>query len=240
MYLLPPYLCVYEVMHDTMGDDMDTEISLPRAKALLTTSNTSARDTLVLFLPGLSGEAFSTRFAPLVSVALECSLPTARVHAWQDADEVKSHTWSYYHKILDEVLVALKERGFQKIIAVGKSFGGGLLLSYHHSAIVKKILWAPAIGMGEDASFETLKDHSLADIPSFLDLHLAPSYVQADTAQIRIIHGTADTSIPLENSRRVIECAQDGLLIEVPGADHSFKSAEEERALMEATRSFLL
>jgi len=223
-----------------MGDAMDEKITLQNSTLLFSVNESVSTDTVVLFLPGLSGGAFSPRFKNLVDVVLAPGFPIVRVHAWEDATNVESHAWAYYHNVLDEVISNLAERGYVKIIAVGKSFGGGLLLSYQHPSIVKKILWAPAIGIGEDATFDIKMHEKLENVDSFLDLHLNPSHVSADTSAIRIVHGTADTSVPIENSRKIVREARDGKLTEIEDADHSFKSEEEEKELMNATRKFLM
>jgi len=221
-----------------MGD-MDDETSLQMSKVLITKNDESELDTAVLFLPGISGKAFSHRFQPLVDAVLASGFPIARVHGWEDGVDVNSHTWSYYHKVLDEVMRSLDERGYKKIIGIGKSFGGGLLLSYHHPNIVKKILWAPAIGVGDDATFEQHKNDLLSGIASFLDLHLTSGFISDDTAFICIIHGTADNIVPITNSEKIVQYARGGRLTKIEGADHSFKTSHEEQQLMEASRVYL-
>ncbi|MEI7709735.1 MAG: hypothetical protein WCI76_03405 [bacterium] len=194
----------------------------------------------MLFLPGISGQVFSPRFQPLVDVCGDLKLSIARMEAWKNESEVKTKTWAHFLEALDEVSEHLAGLGYSKIIVVGKSFGGVLLLSYHHKNIYKKILWAPAIGMGEVDTFTKQKDISLSEIQSLLDIQLDQNFIKEDPSEICIIHGTKDITIPLENSRHIVASAQHGTLIEIENADHSFKTPEEERRLMEATRNFLL
>jgi dienelactone hydrolase len=219
---------------------MEQKISLSKSEILLTTDDSFSKEVIALFLPGISGQAFSPRFQPLVDVCGDLKLSIARMEAWKDVSDVKTKTWAYFIGALDEVLEHLLNLGYSKIITVGKSFGGGLLLSYHHKNIYKKILWAPAIGVGELDTFTKQKEVNLSDIVSLLDIQLDQNFVKEDSSEICIIHGTKDTSIPLENSRHIVAFAQRGTLVEIEDADHSFKTPEEERRLMEATRGFLL
>jgi len=219
---------------------MEQKTSLSKSEILLTTDDSFLKEAIVLFLPGISGQAFSSRFQPLVDVCGDLKLSIARMEAWKNESEVKTKTWAHFLEALDEVSEHLVGLGYSKIIVVGKSFGGGLLLSYHHKNIYKKILWAPAIGMGEVGTFTKQKDVSLSEIQSLLDIKLDQNFVKEDPSEICIIHGTKDITIPLENSRHIVASAQHGTLIEIENADHSFKTPEEENRLMEATRNFLL
>ena len=49
----------------------------------------------------------------------------------------KEITLTELHAAMSE---GLKHDGFRSIIGIGKSFGGGLLLSYHNDVIVRKVL----------------------------------------------------------------------------------------------------
>ncbi len=194
---------------------------------------------MVLFLPGISGKAFSERFQPLVDVCVRLNLPIARLSAWEGEGEVQAKTWGYFQDAVDEAVRHLLQLGFTNIVAIGKSFGGGLLLSYHNPSISKKILWAPALGVGETDTLSHKRDMALSEVPFLLDLRLSKKFIHEDPAEICIIHGTKDEAIPLENSRTTVAAAQKGSLIEVPDADHSFKTPKEEQELMEATQQFL-
>lgn len=218
---------------------MDTNISLSRSEVLLTKIESSSNEVVVVFLPGISGKAFSERFQPLVNVSLEAGYPIARVSAWESEVDVQAQTYSYFQDAVAEVVDPFLGLGYTQVIAIGKSFGGGLVLSLHHKAIVKKILWAPAIGFTDTETVTRVKDVPLSEIDSLQGIQLSPDYVVADAATINIIHGTADTTFPMETSRKIVSAVVYGSLVEIPDADHSFKTPESERSLLEATRNFL-
>lgn len=218
---------------------MQKEVILSRSTLLLDSPEQKV-DQAVLFLPGISGGVFSSRFQPLVDMALSEGRAIARMGAWQDAEDVETKTLNDLHAAVEEALETLKGEGFETVTGIGKSFGGGLLLSYHTDMIVKKILWAPAIGVTDEGNIDDLKSAKLGEIAHLLDIKLSSSFVHADPAMVCIIHGTKDEVVPLENSRRAIEAATRGTLKVVEGADHSFKTPQEEHVLIEATRGFLV
>ena len=78
----------------------------------------------------------------------------------------------------------------------------------------------------------------LGNIQHLLDIRISEDFIGSDPANIYIIHGTKDEVVPLENSKHAAAAAS-GTLEIVEGADHSFKTEEEEHLLLEATRCFL-
>jgi alpha-beta hydrolase superfamily lysophospholipase len=174
-----------------------------------------------------------------VDVSLENGYAIARVNAWNGEADTQHKTYEYYQSVILEAIEHLQTLGYASIIAIGKSFGGGLLLSVHHNAIVKKILWAPAVGCTDTGNLDELKGVELSHILDILDIKLSTHFVSIDKAQLCFIHGTDDTVVPVQSSRNFAEMNSHASIIEVPGADHSFRSVESERALIEATGQFL-
>ncbi len=219
---------------------MDTTISLPKSELLLSKSDDSSKDTIVLFLPGISGKAFSERFQSVVDISLKNSYPIARMNAWESEVEVQQKTYSYYQSATVEAIEHLKTLGYEKIVAIGKSFGGGLFLSLHHDAIIKKILWAPALGFAQISTLEQLKDKVLSQVENLKEIKLSPEFLSSDNAKLCFIHGTEDAAIPISTSRAFALANPNADIVGVEGADHSFKTPESERKLNEATEQFLM
>jgi alpha-beta hydrolase superfamily lysophospholipase len=217
---------------------MQKEVSVSHSKLLIETPEEST-ESIVLFLPGISGKAFSDRFRPIVDLVLAEGLPIARMHAWEDEADVQSKTLAFFENEIQQVLAYLKDAGYAKVILIGKSFGGGLSLAATDPSVTKKILWAPAIGISEEGTYEELKDTKLNEMNHLLDIQLRAKAIQNDSALICIIHGTADSVIPIANSKTITEAAQHGELEIIEGADHSFKTPKEESALLRATKAFL-
>ncbi len=217
---------------------MHSNISLSKSELLLSKSLDSSKDTITLFLPGISGKAFSDRFQSVVDISLKVGYPIARMNAWED-ETVQQKTYAYYQSAIVETIEYLQTLGYTKIIAIGKSFGGGLFLSLHHDAIIKKILWAPALGFAQTSTLEQLKNEVLSHIGNLKEIKLSPDFISSDTAKLCFIHGTDDTAIPISTSKAFTLANSNAHIIEVAGADHSFKTPESERALNDATEQFL-
>ncbi len=99
-----------------------------------------------------------------------------------------------------------KGREITSKILVGKSAGGRLVVEYQirHKYAKALVLLAAAIKDKEQA--REIK------IP------------------VLIIHGTADPIVPIENSRELAKYLENCTLVEIPGADHSYKGKEQEIA----------
>ncbi len=219
--------------------NMDKNITLSKSELLISKSDDSSKDTIVLFLPGISGKAFSERFKSVVDISLKTGYPIVRMSAWESEEDVQQKTYAYYQSTIVEAIEYFQTLGYSKIIAIGKSFGGGLLLSLHHDAIVKKILWAPAIGFSQITNIDNVKDKILSQIKNLKDIKLSTDFVSSDKAVLCFIHGTNDIAIPISTSRLFALANTNAQIIEIEGADHSFKSPESEQVLNEATEQFL-
>lgn len=196
-------------------------------------------NTALLFIPGVSGKGRSERFSPLVAVALEKGYAIARVDMWDSPEGLSELSLADILSSLTDVVSGLSEIDLTRIILVGKSFGGGLALAFDHLSIVQKIGWAPAFGVGDSSNILEVATKKFAEFETTREIHLGRAELNACDIPIGIIHGTADESIPIENSREIIASVRKGTLIEIPNADHSFKTPESEEALMNATKGLL-
>ena len=196
-------------------------------------------DTCLLFIPGASGGARTGRFAPLVTVALEKGYAIARIDMWENADVLNTLTLNRVLAVLKDAVSVLQKEGFERIILVGKSMGGGIVLIFEHPAVVQKIAWAPAFASADIGNVRDILDTPYSSLERSQDIKIGKAELHAISVPVGIIHGTADTTIPIENSHDIIAALSQGMLIEIAGADHSFKTPNEERELMEATRGLL-
>lgn len=91
-------------------------------------------------------------------------------------------------------------------ILVGKSAGGRLVVEYQIRFKDAKALVLLAAAVKAKEQIREIK------IP------------------VLIIHGTADRVVPIENSRELAKQFENSRLVEVQGADHSYKGKEQETA----------
>ncbi len=194
----------------------------------------------VVFLPGISGGAFSDRFQPLVEACLEAGFAIARVSAWKDAKDVEQRNLNGIYRDLGEVTTYLHAQGYSSLFGIGKSFGGAVMLTFPSTHIRRKVLWAPAIGVAEDgATIDAYMSAALGSLRSLLDLTVDRAYLEKKDTPALIIHGTADANIPFSNSERLVSMLPNARLLSIEGADHSYSEKKHEEAVILATVNFL-
>ena len=197
-------------------------------------------DRLVVFLPGISGGAHGARFLGVDKLADEDGYACARIALWEGEESLADKCYEDIFAKLDEFFDEFKQLGFIDVLMIGKSFGGGVVLAYEHEMISRKVLWAPAIGVGEgEGNWDEMKGKKFGEIKDLLDIEVGAARIAAQSAPIGIIHGTADEAFPVSNSEKIIAAAQHGTLKTVEGAGHSFKDHEHETALMALTHELL-
>ncbi len=210
-----------------------TEVELPGAHMRVESGPEFSR--VALFLPGISGGVMTDRFLPLAEMLKQEEWALARPEIWKDAEDANQKTLAGIHEAVRAALDELEEEGYLEIVAIGKSFGGGVLLSLVDVRLSKKILWAPAIGCGEEGNLTVMGDVKLGSVQSPLDIKIPHTQIALDPSEIVIIHGTEDSIIPIENSESILkQCGKKVTAIE--GADHSFKVKAHEEALLAATK----
>lgn len=217
---------------------MKKEIHIGQSKVLLEQGE-FADDIAVVFLPGISGGALGARFDGIAEMVCDLGHTSARVHSWDGETDVLPKTLRHFYTEIEGVVSHLIHEGFEEIMMIGKSFGGGLVLAYEHPHVTKKVMWAPAIGVAEEETISSVINTPLGEIKNLLDVCIATEEVREDDAALCIVHGTQDTVIPLSNSEKIIKASSKGVLKLVEGADHSFKDNDHEAALLLLTKNFL-
>lgn len=198
-------------------------------------------DTVVIFLPGISGDAFSDRFKFLVDACLQSGLAIARVNAWKNIDEVEKKNLREIYQDIESVISYLQQQGYIQIFGIGKSFGGTIMLTFPSVHIIKKVLWSPAIGVTKsDTNLDTYMITTLGNLSSMLDLRVDRTFLQGIESPVLIVHGTADKNIPFSNSENLASMLPRVTLLPVEGADHSYRDKNHETSLINATIKFLV
>jgi len=150
----------------------------------------------------------------------------------------------------EDVLCAIalvRERGYEKVGLVGSSFGGTacILAASQTKELFVVALKAPVsdykgnlvahrdVGKWKKDGFVEYisgdgRKHKL-DYNFYLDTEKYNEHKEAEkiTAPTIIIHGDADESVPIEQSKRLAEIIKHCTLHILPGADHRFSKAED-------------
>lgn len=217
---------------------MQTEIEMSGANILLDVPQERTESVLV-FLPGVSGGARGSRYDSLVRTGLESGYAVARVDMWESEDSLMDRMLSRLSRTLTEVVEGFVVDGYTSAIMVGKSFGGGITLMFNHPIVTKKIMWAPAFSYADVGNIDALRNVPLGTVARVTDISIGKDAIAKQRMPLCIVHGTADVVVPLLNSQNIVANAPYGTLVEINGADHSFKTPEQELALMAATRQLL-
>ncbi len=221
---------------------MSTAYDIPNttAKVLLDVP-ASATETVVLVLPGISGKVFSDRYQPLVDALVGGGIAVARLHSWESEEEVVDMTVEAIQRDIDLAVEFLLGQGYAKIAAVGKSFGGGMMLANTNAKVVAKVLWAPAIGVTEvGGTIAKLRTQKLRELRlSLLDITLDHAHLAAYHGAVCLIHGTADQAIPFSNSEKIQARIPGSVLIPIEGADHSYRDPAHEAQVIAHAVSFI-
>ncbi len=192
----------------------------------------------IIFIPGISGEAIGARYDPVAEAFQQAGYYFLRYAAWKDREDLGRKNISIIHQEFDDLIAFLLSKGCTKIGFVGKSFGGGLSLTYRHPAVKGIVVWAPAFGTAEKDNIEEWKQRTFNQIHSTTEIKLSTEFLRDLTILVRIIQGTADAQIPLANSERLLPLLPHGELIRLAGVDHSYNNPEHIKLVIEKSLEF--
>ncbi len=197
-------------------------------------------NTAVIFIPGVSGKAFSDKYKLLSGECLAKGLDLLRVQSWDNIEELEKKNINQIQEDIDGAIRFLKSEGYTKIFAIGKSFGGGILLTCNYPEITKIVLWAPAIGVVDNKGNLDDKIYTvLSEISSLLDITVDKDFLSNIKVPVKIIHGTEDENIPIENSLKIASLLPYSDVTKIKDMGHSVKTAEQEKELIDNTIKFL-
>lgn len=219
---------------------MSTTYDIPNttAKVLLDVP-ALATDTVVLVLPGISGKVFSDRYQSLVDALVGGGMAVARLNIWEGEEEVLEMTIDNIQRDINLAVEWVLGQGYTKVAAVGKSFGGGMVLANTNQKIFAKVLWAPAIGVTEEGeTFSQLRLQKLRNLRlSLLGITLDHAHLATYTGAVCLIHGTADQAIPFSNSEKIQALIPGSVSVPIEGADHSYRDRAHEAQVIAHTVS---
>ncbi|MFA6475872.1 MAG: hypothetical protein WCV68_00500 [Candidatus Paceibacterota bacterium] len=197
-------------------------------------------NTAVIFIPGVSGKAFSDKYKQLSDECLKLGMDFLRVQSWDSVEELEQKNIRQIQEDIDEAIKFLKSGGYTKIFAIGKSFGGGILLTRNYPEITKMVLWAPAIGIADDKGNLNEKiDTLFSEISSLLEVTVDRDLLSSIKVPVKIIHGTKDRNVLLENSLKIAGLLLYSDVAKIKDMGHSAETQEKEKELIDDTIEFL-
>ncbi len=192
----------------------------------------------IFLIPGVSGKSLTDRYDDLAKVFVENGFAFLRYESWKNADELEDMNINIMHKEIDDVIEFLKQKDYDKIGIVGKSFGGGMALGYRNLSIKSMVLWAPAIGVSEKGNFDSVTNTFFKEFKQGLDIKLSKDFLSELKIPILIIGGTNDNVVDLKESEEKVKILDNAELFVVEGADHSYKTPEHKKIVIEKTVEF--
>ena len=175
----------------------------------------------IIIIPGINSGPFGSPFDEVVE-ELSDDYSFVRINAWEDAEDLEEITLKDLHDLIGEVCELLRSNGCESISVLGKSFGGQLALTYpENNNFEKLVLWAPAVGFGEN-NVEKWRSTLLKHAQKATDISVGKAYLAKIDSEVKIIHGTEDQVVDIKNSKEICEALPKCEFEKVEGAGHSF------------------
>lgn len=89
------------------------------------------------------------------------------------------------------------------------------------------ILWAPAVGLGEN-NVDKWRSTLLKHAQTATDILIDEDYLEDLDLNTKIIHGTEDEVVSIENSKKICEAMPECEFSSIERANHSFLGEEKE------------
>ncbi len=179
----------------------------------------------LLIIPGISSGPFGSPFDEVVEEVSDY-YSVVRIDAWEGAKDLEEMNLKDLHDLIGEACELLNSNGCESISVLGKSFGGQLALTYPENNNFKKmVLWAPAIGFGED-SVEKWRSTKIKHAKTATDISVDKTFLGKINSEVKIIHGTEDQVVDIENSRKICKALPECEFEKVENAGHSFEKFE--------------
>ena len=196
-------------------------------------------DKAVILLPGISGKALSNRYKNLEVALRKSGFNFLRFDLWKSMKELETMTLKEIHQAIDTSIKFMHLNGCKRIGFIGKSFGGGVLLTHPHKDIKALVLLAPAIGFDKESNINKIKNQKFTKFKSIFDIAISKKELQKIEISTLIIQGTKDDVVPLKNSEKIVKNLPKGTLEKIEGAGHSFDKEGEMEIITSASIGFL-
>jgi dipeptidyl aminopeptidase/acylaminoacyl peptidase len=218
-------------------------INIPGSKSSFLIENPEIKtNKAVIFLPGISGGAFSNRFQPLVIKGLSRGFAVVRINAWENPKDVAKKNLTDIRNDIKYVIEYLNQHNYSLISAIGKSFGGTILITLNGEMenIEKQVLWSPVIGIRDQGSnIDIYMTTTLSSLDTLQDMYIDNTYAKNKKIKTLIVHGDADENISISNSEKLVSMLPNAELFPIKDANHSFSDKQHEEILLQKTFDFL-
>ncbi len=196
-------------------------------------------DEGVLVVPGISSGPWGGIFDGFAAGAVEAGVMVLRFESWETPAELQEKSLGGIHREIDAAVELLRERGCSTVSVVGKSFGGGVVLTHVPDYVAKIVLWAPTIGVGEESNVSQWLEKELGEAEELTDIRVGHAYLDGLDIPVKLLHGTDDPIMPLSNSEEICRHIKNASLVEISGAQHSYTEEAHKEQVITETLQFL-
>ncbi len=185
----------------------------------------------VLIVPGINFESGDALVQSVCAYLKDADFDFFLFDLWKSAGSLETLSLRRIHDALDGFCSHIMEQGYEQVIGLGKSFGGGVLLSSPSNIFSKLLLVAPAISYTDSdfGSVRGLLDETMRDIPSVLSISIGKKDLEQITVPVEILHGNADKIVSINNSMNICSALRDCSLMQVPQMEHSLSPDDYKR-----------
>lgn len=223
------------------------------------------KEKIAILCHGHSSGKNNKSWSTLVPILHAKGISTFRFDFYGNGESEGKFEESDLSECVDDTLRAIeyiKEKGFEKIILAGSSFGGtsSIVTAAQSNDLYALVLKSPASDYGtvelmycEGQGMKEWKERGYIkyDINSERDLILNYSFVEDyqkyDTYALAqkiaiptlVIHGTEDESVPFSQSEKLAGCIPNSQLIPVSGADHRYSKDDHFAAMITTIADYI-
>lgn len=196
-----------------------------KIKHILTKPKEGSNNGIIL-IPGVSRNSLSNKYNFLAKELQKNNFYFLRFDIWKSPKDLEAKTLKQIYKNINEAIKYMKKIRCKKIILIGKSFGGGILLTKKFRHVDSLILLAPAINFSSKSNIKEIKNKKLSEIKSILDIKIDKKDLEKVNIKVLVIHGDKDKVVPIINSRKIIKNLKKGEIKIIKDANHSYESKE--------------
>ena len=180
----------------------------------------------IFFVPGANGKPLSD----VISQAIVGAGYDILNHSfWNSPQELEEKSLADIQADIVAAAEYLHKQGYGRIVAMGKSLGGGFLLT-HKLDVQAMVLLAPAIGVAEEENIEEVKTRKLSSISKYSDLNVSHEMLRNIELPVLVIRGATDNVVSEALIEEFCSHLPRAKCVMLLGADHSFKTSQGELA----------
>jgi len=187
----------------------------------------------VVVLPGAGHGPFGDVFDVAAYELANAGVATFRFETWTDDAELDAKTLDELYAERDAAIAFARERGYDDVSLLVKSFGARFGLTDFPEAVERVLGWAPAVVLADDSNLDAVADQRLGDVE---EMRIGSEDVADVDVPVRLLYGDDDPYYP-GHAEALADVLPDVELRVLEGENHSM-NARRHRVLDE-TVAFL-